>query len=56
MSPEWASRALDDLQVRRMLVLTSFHPSGQRALAGLAFTGLRFGELVGLRWEDLDGR
>lgn len=51
---EWTSRALDDLQVRRMLALTSFHPSGQRALAGLAFTGLRLGELVGLRWEDLD--
>lgn len=53
---EWTSRALDDLQVRRMLALTSFHPSGQRALAGLAFTGLRLGELVGLRWEDLDER
>ncbi|MGN6125521.1 MAG: tyrosine-type recombinase/integrase [Humibacter sp.] len=37
-----------------MLALTSFHPSGQRALAGLAFTGLRLGELVGLPWEDLD--
>jgi len=53
---EWTSRALDDLQVRRMLALTSFHPYGQRALAGLAFTGLRLGELVGLRWEDLDER
>lgn len=53
---EWTSRALNDLQVRRMLALTSFHPSGQRALAGLAFTGLRLGELVGLRWEDLDER
>lgn len=51
---DWSSRALDDLQVRRMLDLTAFHPSGQRALAGLAFTGLRLGELVGLRWEDLD--
>lgn len=51
---EWTSRALDDLQVRRMLALTDFHPHGQRALAGLAFTGLRLGELVGLRWEDLD--
>lgn len=51
---DWASRALDDLQVRRMLTLTSFHPSGRRALAGLAFTGLRLGELVGLRWEDLN--
>ncbi|MCW3493584.1 tyrosine-type recombinase/integrase [Microbacterium sp. SSM24] len=51
---EWTSRALDDLQVQRMLSLTSFHPSGQRALAGLAFTGLRLGELVGLRWEDLN--
>jgi integrase len=51
---EWTSRALDDLQVRRMLALTGFHASGQRALAGLAFTGLRLGELVGLRWEDLD--
>lgn len=50
---EWTSRALDDLQVRRMLALTSFHTHGQRALAGLAFTGLRLGELVGLRWEDL---
>jgi len=53
---EWTSRALDDLQVRRMLALTAFHPFGQRALAGLAFTGLRLGELVGLRWEDLDER
>lgn len=51
---EWTSRALDDLQVRRMLALASFHPFGQRALAGLAFTGLRLGELVGLRWEDLN--
>lgn len=24
------------------------------SLAGLAFTGLRLGELVGLRWEDVD--
>lgn len=51
---EWTSRALDDLQVQRMLSLTSFHPFGQRALAGLAFTGLRLGELVGLRWDDLN--
>jgi len=51
---EWTARALDDLQVRRMLALTAFHPHGQRALAGLAFTGLRLGELVGLRWEDVD--
>lgn len=51
---EWTSRALDDVQVRRMLALTSFHPHGQRALAGLVFTGLRLGELVGLRWEDLN--
>lgn len=51
---EWTSRALDDLQVQRMLVLTSFHPFGQRALAGLAFTGLRLGELVGLRWDELN--
>ncbi|RZI94650.1 MAG: site-specific integrase, partial [Microbacterium sp.] len=35
---------------------TAFHPFGQRALAGLAFTGLRLGELVGLRWEDVDGQ
>lgn len=49
-----ASRALTDVQVARMLTLTSFHPFGQRALAGLAFTGLRLGELVGLRWEDID--
>lgn len=48
------SRALDDLQVRRMLDLTAETPFGQRALAGLAFTGLRLGELVGLRWEDID--
>lgn len=48
------SRALTDEQVRRMLALTAFHPFGQRALAGLAFTGLRLGELVGLRWEDVD--
>lgn len=46
---EWTSRALDDLQVRRMLALTAFNPHGQRALAGLAFTGLRLGERVGLR-------
>jgi integrase len=51
---EWTSRALDDLQVQRMLAVTSFHPFGQRALAGLAFTGLRLGELVGLRWDDLN--
>ncbi len=49
-----ASRALSDVQVARMLTLTAFHPFGQRALAGLAFTGLRLGELVGLRWEDVD--
>jgi integrase len=48
------SRALTDDQVARMLDLTAFHPFGQRALAGLAFTGLRLGELVGLRWEDVD--
>ncbi|MHA6693894.1 tyrosine-type recombinase/integrase [Homoserinimonas sp. A520] len=48
------SRALSDLQVARMLSLTEFHPTGQCALAGLAFTGLRLGELVGLRWEDVD--
>jgi integrase len=48
------SRALTDEQVARMFELTAFHPFGQRALAGLAFTGLRLGELVGLRWEDLD--
>lgn len=49
-----ASRALSDVQVARMLAITAFHPFGQRALAGLAFTGLRLGELVGLRWEDVD--
>lgn len=48
------SRALSDVQVARMLALTDPHPFGQRALAGLAFTGLRLGELVGLRWEDVD--
>jgi integrase len=48
------ARALSDTQVRRMLELTAFHPYGQRALAGLAFTGLRLGELVGLMWSDLD--
>ena len=48
------SRALTDEQVARMLDLTSFHPFGQRTLAGLTFTGLRLGELVGLRWEDVD--
>lgn len=51
---DWTARALDDLQVRRMLDLTAFHPFGQRALAGLAFTGLRLGELVGLHWADVD--
>lgn len=48
------ARALSDAQIQRMLELTAFHPFGQRALAGLAFTGLRLGELVGLRWEDVD--
>lgn len=48
------SRALTEAQVALMLELTSFHPFGQRALAGLALTGLRLGELVGLRWEDVD--
>ncbi|MEL0627643.1 tyrosine-type recombinase/integrase [Salinibacterium amurskyense] len=48
------SRALSDVQVARMLTLADFHPFGQRSLAGLAFTGLRLGELVGLRWEDVD--
>ncbi|MGN6274193.1 MAG: tyrosine-type recombinase/integrase [Protaetiibacter sp.] len=48
------ARALTDAQVARMLDLTAPHPFGQRALAGLAFTGLRLGELVGLRWEDVD--
>lgn len=48
------SRALSDRQVARMLELTAFHPYGQRSLAGLAFTGLRLGELVGLRWDDVD--
>lgn len=48
------ARALSDAQVRRMLDLSAFHPFGQRALAGLAFTGLRLGELVGLRWTDID--
>jgi integrase len=48
------SRALSDVQVARMLALTEFHPSGQRALAGLVFTGLRLGELAGLRWDDVD--
>lgn len=48
------SRALSDVQVVRMLSITAFNPFGQRALAGLVFTGLRLGELVGLRWEDVD--
>lgn len=48
------ARALNDFQIERMLDLTASHPFGQRALAGLAFTGLRLGELVGLRWEDVD--
>ena len=48
------SRALNDLQVKRMLDLTAHRPFGQRSLAGLAFTDLRLGELVGLRWDDVD--
>jgi integrase len=48
------ARAISDQQTRRMLELTAFHPNGQRALAGLVFTGLRLGELAGLRWEDVD--
>jgi Site-specific recombinase XerD len=52
--PDPVARALSDVQVARMLELTAFHPYGQRALAGLANTGLRLGELVGLRWEDVD--
>ena len=48
------ARALSDEQVAAMLDLTAFHPFGQRALAGLVFTGLRLGELAGLRWEDVD--
>ncbi len=48
------ARAINDQQTQRMLELTAFHPYGQRALAGLVFTGLRLGELVGLRWEDID--
>ncbi|MBX3100410.1 MAG: site-specific integrase [Salinibacterium sp.] len=48
------SRALSDRQVARMLELTASHPFGQRSLAGLVFTGLRLGELVGLRWDDVD--
>lgn len=48
------ARAINDQQTQRMLELTAFNPYGQRALAGLVFTGLRLGELVGLRWEDVD--
>lgn len=48
------ARAINEQQTQRMLELTAFNPFGQRALAGLAFTGLRLGELVGLRWEDVD--
>jgi integrase len=49
-----AARALTDAQTQRMLELTAWHPYGQRALAGLVFTGLRIGELVGLQSQDLD--
>lgn len=52
--PDPVARALSDEQVATMLDLTAFHPFGQRALAGLAFTGLRLGELAGMRWEDID--
>jgi len=48
------ARAINEQQTLRMLELTAFNPFGQRALAGLVFTGLRLGELVGLRWEDVD--
>jgi len=48
------ARALSDAEVQRMLDLTAWHPYGQRALAGLAFSGVRLGELVGLRWDDVD--
>lgn len=48
------SRALSDAQTARMLDLTADTPHAQRNLAGLVFTGLRLGELVGLRWDDLD--
>lgn len=48
------ARALTPVQVARMLDLTKDTPNGQRTLAGLVYTGLRLGELVGLRWQDVD--
>lgn len=52
--PDPVARALTPVQVARMLDLTKDTPNGQRTLAGLVYTGLRLGELVGLRWQDVD--
>ncbi|MFT4157917.1 MAG: site-specific integrase [Microbacterium sp.] len=46
--------ALTDAQTARMLDLTAATPHGQRNLAALVYSGMRLGEAVGLRWEDLD--